>query len=184
MAEIPGIVWCIVGIFISIFSFFVNTKAANPFFIIMIFVGICMFIYGFIKIKSRQKSPQQEMEERRMQTYQRGEREVDIDIDDYRRNPQLRQHALPGASQYVKSTQATHYGTPRTFPQQTNAYSHQPTHQTSHRHSTHTPHSNHVTHSSQNIYNHSSQPGQRICPNCRTPLLKHHKICPICNVRV
>jgi hypothetical protein len=186
MAEIPGLAWCASGAFIgiaSLFLGFIRPVEYNAFFKLMFIVGIGMVVFGFFKIKIKQKSPQQEMEERRQQTNQRGVREIDIDIDDYRRNPQLRQQAMQGASSYNRQNPATHYGTPRNFPQQPQQFQQQQYPQQRQ------PVSQSPTQQSNPGYvrvpqHQKTSSNGSFCSNCGSPLLKHHKYCPICGGRV
>ncbi len=178
MAEIPGFVWAAVGVFISVVSLFLGFLKPvefSAFFKIMMVVGVGMFVYGYIfKIRFRQKSLQNDMEARRQQNFQqRGETEVEIDIDDYRNNPQLRQNALksgyPSGSSANHTQQYSHYGTPRNVPQQQKTHAQQQSHSTQ-AHEQHHPKPEFKAHG--------------FCPSCGTPLLKEHKYCPICGARV
>ena len=158
MAEIPGIVWAAVGGFIGFVSLvmgFLRPAPNSGFFQLMMFVGIGMLIYGFVKIKLNQRTPHQRLEEHRQKTLQRGQREVEINIDDYKNNPQLRQQTLQ-QHEHSRTANPTHHGTPRTHQQ--------PGHQN-------TGHSQ------------TQATGQKFCTQCGTPLLKKHKSCPICGNR-
>ncbi len=108
MAEIPGFAWIGIGGFVgltSLFLGFIKPVDTSAFFKLMLFVGIGMVIYGLIKLKTRKK-PEQMMHERRQQRIQeRGPYQVNIDIDDYRKNPQLRQQAMEGESPKHPHTQ-------------------------------------------------------------------------------
>ncbi|MEM2138783.1 MAG: hypothetical protein QXM96_01370 [Candidatus Woesearchaeota archaeon] len=159
MAEIPWFVWIAVGVFVGITSFFMGflkPVTYNAFFQLMFFVSLGMIIYGYVKMKLKEKWFNEELERRKNL---RGEREIEIDIDDFR-NRQNRTNQVNNSRNFSYNNQLsrntgnfqqnqinpTHYGTPR-------------------------------THSSVNNQN-------KRCPNCGTPLLKEHKVCPICNSRV
>jgi predicted lipid-binding transport protein (Tim44 family) len=58
MAEIPGVIWIVVGLFIGLFSLFtgyINPVEYNAFFQLMMFIGIGMILFGFIKIQIKKK---------------------------------------------------------------------------------------------------------------------------------
>jgi hypothetical protein len=169
MAEIHGFVWSAVGVFIAVVSLFLGFLRPveyNAFFKLMLFVGIGMLVYGLIKMKIKQKTPQQIIEERRQHMLQKGQREVEIDIDNYRKNPQLRQQVL---QQGAHSGATAHHGTPGTHTQ------HPTQHHTTPQRTHHPAHAQQQTHQTQ---------AARFCHQCGTPLLKHHKFCPICGARV
>ena len=158
MAAILGIVWIGIGILISSMSFFMGFLRKVEyymFFRLMMFVGLGMIIYGYIKMKFFEKSREQLIEEHRQKMAGRGETEAEIDIDDYRKNPQMRQQALAQKSQQsnIQNAQRMHHNQGQTHQQ---------------AHNTH----------------HASQGKSSFCSQCGTPLLKHHKFCPICGAKV
>lgn len=162
MAEISGLMWSVVGILIGVFSLFLGFLRKdveyNTFFKLMMFVGLGMLGYGVVKLYIRRKTAEKEFRSKKHELIQRSERSVDIDIDDYRKNPQLRQQAM----QHGTHTQRqTHQQQQRTH------------HKTQHSH--HTQQHTHKTHSKQK---------SAFCTQCGTPLLKHHKFCPICGASV
>jgi hypothetical protein len=193
MAEIPDFVWMGVGIFIGLFSLFLGFLRPveySIFFKIMTFVGAGMFAFGYVKMKLSQKTTQQKLEEHRQQMVQRGDTEVDIDIDDYRNNPQLRQQAMQ--KPYSGSTQnpGSHYNTPGTYQQPTRpTQSARPLQQTVRQQPQQMRPTDQRTvqsHPAQRTQTYQSQPVQKgsFCHQCGTPLLKHHKYCPICGAKV
>ena len=161
MAEIPGLMWSVVGILIGLFSLFLGFLRKDveysTFFRLMMFIGLGMFGFGAVKLYIRRKTAEKEFQSKKHELIQRRERSADIDIDEYRRNPQLRQQAM-------QQNKPVHHRT------------HQPQHRTHHKtqHSHHTQQQTHKTHSKQK---------SAFCGQCGTPLLKQHKFCPICGTR-
>ncbi len=180
MAELLPFVWIGVGAFIGIVSFFlgfVRPVTYNAFFKLMLAVGLGMMAYGYIKDKLSQKTLQQGMEERRQHRLTPGEREIEIDIDDYKKNPNLRQEVLHRGypKRYSDSSAQNAYqeAQQRIPPQQggqQQAAHHYPQQQPQPQH--------HPSHAQR------QQPAQRFCTSCGTPLLKQHKYCHICGNRV
>ncbi|MEM3374062.1 MAG: hypothetical protein QXE31_02455 [Candidatus Woesearchaeota archaeon] len=244
MSEIPWYAWIGVGLLVgivSLFMGFLKPVSYDAFFKLMFFISIIMIIYGYIKMKIKEKLFMEELEKRRLS---RGEREIEINMEDFRNKPKLNPTSYnynstnysqsKYDSSYAQSQKIpNHYGTPRTFnninqqqntqkqnysnpsvsnsnnlnqytsnnqknqinTQTNNQYTHHSTHhsaqmslnQSSH-HTSLKSHHQTKDHSQINYHyqSHSrnSQNTQRICPNCRTPLLKEHKYCPICNAKV
>jgi hypothetical protein len=201
MDDIPGFVWVIIGIFISVVSLFMGflrPVTYNAFFKLMLVVGIGMLIYGYIfKIRLGQKSKEDMIEDRRQQLMQqRGEYEADIDIDDFKNNPALRQEAMkkgyPSSqpSQQFRQMEQQYQQKIQDKKQQGNQQQRNPMQQQQPQQPMQRmqqrPQQPQQT-SFQN-YQASQMPqragGQRFCPSCGTPLLKEHKFCPICGARV
>jgi hypothetical protein len=193
MAEIPGFVWIGVGGLIGAFSFFLGfLKPAqnNLFFRIMMFVGLGMMLYGFIKMRFMGKTKEQMIDDLKLK--RRGESEVDIDIEDYRRNPQLRQQVLQRGGQQSNSANS-YNGTPRNSSGQSGQYpsgqspnlQQQPLQGSQQlSQSSQSMHNHHQSHSSQPHQVHPHNPNSRFCHQCGSPLLKEHKYCPVCGARV
>ncbi|NTV23458.1 MAG: hypothetical protein HGA85_03725 [Nanoarchaeota archaeon] len=186
MADIPDFVWMVVGgliSLVSVFMGFIRPVEYSSFFKLMLAVGIGMVIYGYIKGKINQKPLQTRLEERRMQRQRgRGESEVDIDIDEYRRNPQLRQQAMQSQQGRAGYSQPQGYnGTPRAFPQQQPAqrpgYQQYPPMQAPSG-------AGAISTGAAGAPMPKSPIQSAYCSQCGTPLLKHHRYCPICGARV
>ena len=74
MAEIPGLVWIIVGLFIGLFSLFtgyIDPVEYNAFFQLMMFIGIGMILFGFIKLQIKKKKNKPTTPVHQQQTHQR-----------------------------------------------------------------------------------------------------------------
>jgi rubrerythrin len=152
MSEIPGIVWMGVGTVIGGMSFFLGflkQSSSSFFFKFMTFVGVGMIIYGFIKMKLQERNFENKLEQRKTQMIQRGEMEVDIDMQENARRQQSRQ------------------------PMQQQQYSQQARNQQIHP----------ANINRQQAPRHNTG-SQNFCHQCGTPLLKHHKYCPICGARI
>ncbi len=184
MDEIPGFVWVIVGVFIFLMSLFLGFFRDEPtsgFFKLMFVVGIGMLVYGYIfKIRLGSKSKEDILGERKQQLMkERGDYEVDIDIDDYRNNP-------------YKKQEIVNKGYPQTGPsQQFKQMERQFQQNIAQQNQRKNPPSNPGMQAPTQQQHYSSaqvtiqrQQGQRFCPACKTPLLKEHKSCPICGGRV
>ena len=92
MAEIPALVWIVVGIFVSIFSVIIVFRSGEPFFILMIFAGIGMLVFGGIKIFLRNRNQESLVDEMRKRHSSRGDSEAEINMDDYRRQRSGQHH--------------------------------------------------------------------------------------------
>jgi len=182
MGDIPSPVWVIVGLLIAGFSFFVGflRKMDNSaFFKLMLFVGLGMIVFGVFKFIMKRKKNMQEFEQRKHHIMQKRERSAEIDIDDYRNNPHLRQQAMQQQDSYTKATQPSHQ---HQQAQHTPHTSQQHDHHQTHQQGGHTGH--HTTqHQKVNTHN-KKEKKARFCPHCGTPLLPKHKFCPICNAQV
>ena len=167
MAEIPGLMWSVVGILISVFSLFLGFLRKDveysTFFRLMMFVGIAMFSYGAVKLYIRRKTAEKNLQAKKHELIQKRERSADIDIDDYRRNPKLRQQAMQQSGQSHQTQQPQH----RTHQQQQHKIHHTPQQSHTQQHSQHKP----------------AKQKSSFCGQCGTPLLKQHKFCPICGAR-
>jgi hypothetical protein len=183
MDDIPGFVWVIVGIFISLVSLymgFLNPVTYSAFFKLMFVIGIGMIVYGYIfKIKAR-KTKEEMMEERKQQLMQqRGDNDVDIDIDDYKSNPYLREEARKrgypstGPSQEFRQAEIQFQQNIKS-PQQRGQQQMQQQQ----------PQRQQYPSYPQTQQRMQTPSDSRFCPNCGTPLLRHHKFCPICGNRV
>lgn len=203
MAEIPSSIWMALGAIIGIISLyigFIRPIDRNAFFQLMAFIGLAMTIFGYLKRRFQNRN---ESKARSHQRLHRGVRDVSIDIDDYRNNPQLKQQVMQGghgrstnqdSAQNVhtaQQSQNTHAHTSQGSHQaqavhhQTNQQVHQPA-----QHSQKVHHPVHAQghqpqHASQKVNPHSAQtkPGAKFCGECGSPLLKKHKYCPICGIR-
>ena len=130
MAEIPGFVWIIVGLFISGFSFFIGfIRDDSAFFKLTFFIGLIMLLYGGIKIFLRTRNKDTLIDEMRKRHAQKGD--IEIDMEDSKRQQQA-------------------------------------------------PHQ----HSTQHVQTSNKKITHGFCNTCGTPLLKHHKFCPICGSKV
>jgi FtsZ-interacting cell division protein ZipA len=181
MDDIPGFVWVIVGIFISVVSLFmgfIKPVTGSSFFKLTLIVGIGMLAYGYIfKIRAR-KTKEEMFEDRKQQLMQqRGENEVDIDIDDYKSNPYLREEArkrgYPSTQPNQQFRQAEMEFQQKIKSPQQNSQQQQQRQQSP---------SYQPQQSQQRMQ--QTQSNSRFCPSCGTPLLKQHKFCPICGARV
>ncbi len=164
MAEIPGLMWSVVGILIGVFSLFLGFLRKveyYTFFRLMMFVGLGMFGYGVVKLYIRRKTAQKEFQAKKHELIQRRERTVDIDIDNYRKTPQLRQQTV---HQNKHVHHQTHYQQ-----QQRTQHQAQPSHSTQHH---------------QYPQHRQLKQKSAFCTQCGTPLLPKHKFCPICGARV
>ncbi len=183
MSEIPAPAWMALGGFIgltSLFFGFLRPVDHNFFFQLMTFVGFGMAGFGFFKSRLSSKSVQQELEDRRMKMpAERGQMEVEIDIDDFRRNPQLRSQAMQPQKYQGHDDRATIYGHPRDYSGQARPTFNSATVQQEQR-----MQPNQATVPVSPHHNKSHAQVQRFCGNCGTPLLKEHKFCPICWARV
>ncbi len=165
MAEIPGLMWSVAGILIGVFSLFLGFLRKDveysTFFRLMMFVGVAMFGFGAVKLYIRSKNAEKEFQSKKQELIRKRERSVDIDIDDYRRNPQLRQQAM----------------------QQKSHASHQPQHKTHQQQQHKTHHTSQQGHTQQHSQHKPAKQKSAFCGQCGTPLLKQHKFCPICGDR-
>ena len=163
MAELPGFVWISVGIIVGVFSLFLGYLRPvenSIFFKFMMFVGFGMALFGFIKIKLRGKTKESlidKMQQRHMQQGGHNHSESEINMDDYKNNPYLRQKVLQGQGGHGHQAQQVRQ------PQQ------RATHQTAHH--------------AQQIHPSQKQTA-RFCHQCGVPLMKSHKFCPMCGTSV
>ncbi len=186
MSEIPGPVWIAVGILIGGFSIylgFINTSETSTFFQLMTVVGLGMIIFGVIKLKFPKKSKQDVLDEMSKRRTQRGNTEVDIDMQDYKSNPQLRQTAMQHKQNFQQR-----YSTPHNVHQHTQHRSqqHQPQHQAQHS-AAHQAQRQTIPNSVNLSKSHPLKKSKKVagyCGNCGSPLLKKHKFCPICGARI
>ena len=162
MSEIPGPVWIGVGVFVggfSLFLGFINKVSSAPFFQLMTFVGLGMVLFGFIKLKFPKKSKDDLIAEMSQRRAQRGTSEYDIDIDDYRNNPQLRKEAMQNKQNFQQR-----YSNPNQQHHATQPVVQHPTLK---------------TRANPTAHKHSSKTAA-YCSQCGSPLMKGHKFCPIC----
>jgi len=199
----------------------------------MFFIGLGMALFGFLKYKLKeQRTKEDTIDEMRKRYNSRGQYDADIDMDEIRNNPQLRQQILNRGSRYhpqannyamganpnnqnpaaghnnthvnhnpnnnhIQHNQQHHTRTQHNTNQTTHSPNHHAQHQgqgqhnaghqnMQHQHSNIHPNQN--QHNTRSYHNHTQQQpikGQSgYCPNCRTPLLKNHKSCPMCGTRV
>ena len=165
MAEIPSLVWMIIGFFISVISLFLGVLRPveySAFFILMLVVGVGMIGFGYIKMSRGRVKADRKFEKKRQMRIQ--ESVVDIDIDDYRNNPELRQRVLNQGGQAPQ--QQGNYTNPTT--QQGKVTRHvQPQQQRN-----------------PPLPEKRNSKGRKVCPNCGAPLLDRHDMCPVCNSRI
>ncbi|MCM2325949.1 MAG: zinc ribbon domain-containing protein [Candidatus Woesearchaeota archaeon] len=183
MAEIPSWMWMISGVIITGFSVFMgfnDSISYNMFFKIMIFVGLIMLGFGWLKMKLRQRTPEQTIDDMRAIHSKRDSGEVEINIDDYRNNPQLRQQAMQQQAKYPPTQQQLSTQGRSHNPNHPQHMNHNVQHNASHSHMNN-PSANHVT-QPHNLTHSRMQ--ARFCHQCGSPLLPQHKFCPICGSRV
>ncbi|MFH2020124.1 MAG: hypothetical protein ABIJ34_01845 [archaeon] len=185
MAEIPGPVWAIVGIFVFVTSLllgFIRKIPSAAFFQLMLFVGIGMTLYGLFKIKFNSKTKEDMIEEARRRVQSKGQMEFDIDIDDYRANPALRAEVLRKAhaqGQKVNYSQGTHQHQAPHQQHNTHSAAHQATQKAYPQNPSLFPQQH------ANIQQRPPQQAEsRFCNQCGIPLMKSHKFCPMCGARV
>lgn len=194
MDDIPGFVWVIVGGFVtlvSLFLGFIRPVTYNSFFKLMFVVGVGMLVYGYIfKMRLGRKSKEDVLEERRQQLMkERGDYEADIDIDDYRNNPALRQAAMKNGYPSSQPNQ-NFYQAERRFQQNIQQKNNQnPVDRERPQYQAQQPQQNQFSNANQFARPNPQIQSQKtfsqgFCPSCGTPLLKEHKFCPICGARV
>jgi Sec-independent protein translocase protein TatA len=199
MSEIPGPAWMAVGAFIgavSLFLGFIRPVVNSSFFKMMMIVGIGMVIFGFIKMKFKAKTKEDVLDEARRRSMQRGQSEYDIDIDDYRNDPRLRQQAMYQQAQQKGYAQQhpQAQGGANAHASHPNAQAHLGVQHQKHPYVVHQQRAQNVHHPMHHSQKestvhvlrqaHSHNPLQGgFCGQCGTPLLKSHKFCPMCGAR-
>lgn len=164
MSEIPGPVWIGVGVFVggfSLFLGFIKKIDTAPFFQLMTVIALGMIIYGFIKLKFPKRSEQDLLDEMGRRRATRGVRDYEIDMEDYKNNPQLRhqamQHKQNFQQRYTTNQEQTGYQNPHQHP---------------------------LPHDSHKEVHHKGSKTSAFCSQCGSPLMKNHKFCPICGNRL
>ena len=178
MAEIPSPVWMIVGLFVGLFSLFLGYLKPvenSIFFKLMTFVGFAMMLFGFIKLKLKNRTKGRMIDEMRQKHMQKGHSETEVNIDDYKNNPYLRQQVMQGQGHHHTQhhqTQAVRQPQHHTVHQTAQQPQHHPVQQTAHHTTT--------------LQVHRPQKNQnaRFCHQCGVPLMKSHKFCPMCGNQV
>lgn len=188
MDDIPGIVWVIVGGFVSLVSLFMGflrPVTYSAFFKLMFVVGIGMLVYGYIfKIKMNEKSTREILEDRRQKNFNlRTEMEADIDMDDYRNDPRKREEVLrrgyPSTARNMNQRYGYGGGQAQQQPGAYNNPTYQPQRQQMPQQQQQPPYSG-----MRKQIQKQGIPQGKFCTGCGTPLLKEHKYCPICGARV
>ncbi|MBT7440375.1 zinc ribbon domain-containing protein [archaeon] len=194
MAEIPGPVWVGVGLFVGGFSLylgFIKPIPSAPFFQLMSVVGLGMIVYGFIKIKFPTRSKQDLLDEMGHRRAKRGVRDVEIDIDDFRNNPQKRREAMNNQN-FQNRNQMPNSGAVNQTHQQHLGQHHQTHHNAQHRpqkpilphgdnQKTQVPTHNQMNQKKTSFFKRAKSGG--FCSECGSPLLAKHKFCPVCGGR-
>ncbi|MBN2423141.1 hypothetical protein JXB41_08010 [Candidatus Woesearchaeota archaeon] len=155
MSDIPGVVWCFVGILVSAVSFFTAfiRKAEKPFmFYLTLAIGVGMFIYGIVKTKRMRKKTDEELDKKIEQSNLRRE---NFNIETEAQHPK-------STGAFARATQgpAQHYSRPAQ-------------HAAHHKTSTH--------HTQQRL---QATHSKRFCHNCGAPITGHHRFCSNCGSRL
>ncbi len=167
MAEIPGFVWISVGIFVGAFSLFlgfIRPIETASFFQLMTVIGLGMIIFGAIKLRFPKKSKRDLIDEMAQRRAKRGMNDVEIDIDEFRNNPQKRQQAMQNKENFKQR------------------YSGNTSNNTQIHH--HTPQEPQPPKKKPKALFAKKAQVVGYCSQCGTPLLSKHKYCPICGNRV
>lgn len=157
MAKLHGSVWLIAGGIITVTSIilgFIKNVPNAAFFRLMVYIGGFMLLIGFIKIKLTKKLDK--LENKTVHTGPQGYNSP------HNTNSQQTHHN----SNHTQRTQATHQT------QHANSSNIHPANQQKQQQT-----SSPQTQQTQAKYS-------RFCHQCRAPLLKHHKFCPLCGAQV
>lgn len=191
MAEIPSWMWIFSGLLITGFSVFmgyIRPVQYAAFFRLMLWVGLIMIVFGLIKFKLSQRTREDMFDEMRQRQHQRGQNEVE-----------LGQRPVNTGYPQGYNQQGYNQGANRQPMHNAQHRAHQPVHNANHStahhqnaHQAQHPHNSahNISHSNQhygyptqaNTHNQKSQ--SKFCHQCGTPLLGHHKFCPMCGSRV
>lgn len=178
MSEIPGPVWMGVGGVIggfSLFLGFIRPVEYNMFFKLMAVIGAIMILFGFIRLKLKDRNKTNMIEEVRLRQNPHGYQNKNMNQGYQTHNQNYAQpHQMHRPHTQGQQQHNTHQHRHHTTHQQT--VSHSP-HQQQHRQHHAQQHGHHQ------IRQQTNQKS-RFCHQCGTPLLKHQQFCAICGSKI